>query len=164
MAVTEDGGQSWRLIDTKNQDGNSLYSSFQSPTLWFNTAGQWPNETRRMDAIRHTRQTGEDLVYDVSPFLQVHQSADGASMRLRQKPGVKDAKAMERLREDAIDEAMLTADADEDAPIDAWVALILRSTDGGVTWTRQFSNSTFYFVQVECASSTVCYAVGMNYW
>lgn len=50
------------------------------------------------------------------------------------------------------------------APSDsgAWLAQIMRTTDGGVTWDLMFNDDTFYFNQIACPSTSVCFAVGEN--
>lgn len=47
---------------------------------------------------------------------------------------------------------------------DGYNAVILKTADAGKTWTKQFQDSgNFYFNEVDCASETVCMAVGEGF-
>jgi len=51
-------------------------------------------------------------------------------------------------------------ETDPDTP--DWAGVIQRSNDGFQTWTTVYTNDTFYFNQIACPSSLICYAAAEN--
>jgi len=52
------------------------------------------------------------------------------------------------------------ADSIQAAPNDDWAGQILKTADGGATWTSQFWTTDFYFNGIDCEDESKCCAVG----
>jgi len=52
------------------------------------------------------------------------------------------------------------ADTIEATPNDDWAGQILKTADGGATWTSQFWTTDFYFNGIDCEDESKCCAVG----
>lgn len=140
VSVSRDGGASFTFSEV-NPDQTAAparYGSFPSPKVGFVAAGDWPSVSGGVSRSN---------VRELTQNVHIHESRDGTS-RLRLN--------LNRAAAPAV------ATDDEDEPNSGYVGVIYRSTDGLQTWKAIYTNTSYYFNQISCASERVCYVAAEN--
>jgi photosystem II stability/assembly factor-like uncharacterized protein len=132
VIVSEDGGATFVFSGTTGMTTQARYGAFPSATTWYVSGGEWP---RRQHAIG----THESLVRELSSRIHYVRSDAGYQQRVTD----------------------VNAPLHDETDPNGWKAQIIKSTDGGKTWTTVFSSDgKFYFNQISCGDVNTCCAVG----
>jgi len=132
VAASTDNGITWDWFNITELKTQARYGAFPSTTTWYVAAGQFP------DGSDEAELSGLKLVRSISQDTHIVQDAKTGEV----KPLIH----------------RFTSAADS-ADVYAFAAQIVKSTDGGATWTSQFYKHGFYFNQIGCSSETHCCAV-----
>jgi len=137
-AVTADSGQSWTFVNVTELNTFARYGAYPSITTWYISAGEWPNNKNPATDETYRRLTSR---------IHINQ-ADKTTLGLKYFPSVT-----------RIEDEM---DVEVEAPeTPGWKAQIVKSIDGGQTWTSVFyDEGNFYFNQISCSNPNHCCAVG----
>jgi len=132
-AVSTDGGLTLKFIDAK-VNTSTRYGSFPTPTTWYLSAGDWPENqddvllegerplTQRI-SLHHDKELGV-----MKPRIRLHDPL----------------RPIRQLNDN-----------------NTYHAAITKTTDGGKTWsTVYYSEGLFYFNAISCPSENHCFAVG----
>jgi len=131
-AVSTDGGITLKFIDAK-LNTTARYGSFPTPTTWYLSAGDWPENKLPAAAGEHR----------LSQRVSVHRH-----------PVTKVTKPSFKLYDPE-------APAKVYAPDDTYHAAIAKTTDAGATWTTvYYDQGNFYFNGISCSTDQHCWAVG----
>jgi len=131
VAVSADAGANFKFINISVLKTDARYGAFPSPSVWYISAGEWP-DNGAADKAEHAT-----IVKHLSRRVSLYQHLDG-TMRHElhaPRPVAKDAAG-------------------------SWRAQIVKSTDAGNTWTSVFYETGFYFNQIACGSEKHCCAAG----
>jgi len=131
VGISTDGGKSVKMINITEAQTIPRYGAFPSRKVWYISAGQFPSSK----TSTHT----PSFVFELT--RRVHYHIDPAT-------GHKSVK-------------LQYADASKPAtPNEDWAGQILKTADGGATWTSQFWTTDFYFNGIDCEDENKCCAVG----
>jgi photosystem II stability/assembly factor-like uncharacterized protein len=137
VAVSTDKGRTFQHYDAK-LNTSSRYGSYPSPNVWYLSAGQWPEETRKSGpGIKHLteRISMERVVLNDNSL---------------------DYRVNFRLYEEGRP-SRITKMTDNNT----YIAAIAKTTDAGKTWETVFyDEGNFYFNAISCPSEEHCFAVG----
>jgi hypothetical protein len=114
VAISTDGGQSVKFYNISVAQTIARYGAFPSRKVWYVSAGQFPSNQNK-DAT---------LVREVSNRVHLHR--DPKTKKLHAK--------LQR-----VDESKAIA-----PPNDDWAGELLKTEDGGATWTSQYYTTDFY--------------------
>lgn len=132
VGISTDGGKTLKWYNISIAQTIARYSAFPSRKVWYVAAGQFPT----------TETNDKTLVRELT--RRVHLHVDPTTGRKSVK--------LQRV--------------DTSKPIGAppanydWAGQILKTADGGNTWTSQFFTTDFYFNGIDCQDETNCCAVG----
>jgi len=132
VAISTDGGQSVKFYNISVAKTIARYGAFPSRKVWYLSAGQFPSDLDK----------DSTLVWERSK--RVHYHRDPKSKKLSVKLQRHDPSQ---------------PNAPTPAPLD-WAGQILKTSDGGATWTSQFWTEEFYFNGIDCEDETHCCACG----
>lgn len=130
VAISTDAGKTSKFYNISIAQTMARYGAFPSRQVWYIAAGQFP-QTETNDAT---------LVRELS--RRVHHRVD--------KTGRKSVK----LQYTPIQPTKTTPSNYD------FAGQILKTADGGATWTSQFFSTDFYFNEIDCEDENKCCAVG----
>jgi len=126
------------------------YSSVIDEDTWYVTLGSWPNKDPHADHL------------DLSARVSVTRDANGKVKRASKK-------MLGRVQAGSGSASSSSGSAHSSSSGSgggggAYSAAIAKTSDGGNTWTTQFSSATnFYFNGIDCSDATHCIAVGEGF-
>jgi len=131
-AISADSGQTWTFYNASTLNTFARYGAYPSQVTWYISAGEWPDNKNPATEETYRRLTSRIHLNQV----------DQASMSLKYFP-------------------TSTASEDRQPNTPGWKAQIVKSTDGGMSWTSVFyDEGNFYFNQISCSNVNHCCAVG----
>ncbi len=134
VAISQDGGASYKFLNISVAETLMRYGAFPSANVWYMTAGMWPS----------TLEVDDTIVAEQSQRIRFHKDVDG---------GIKKKYLDINGPTPRVGGGSTTADG--------WSAQILKTVDGGATFTSVFySTGEFYFNGIDCEDETHCCAVG----
>jgi photosystem II stability/assembly factor-like uncharacterized protein len=132
VAVSQNSGAGFMFVNISILQTVSRYGAYPSANVWYVSAGEWPENKKDNDV--------SDEVYELTKRIRIHTN------RTHNRPPQHSVR-MSREIGDTID--------------NGWRAEIVKTSDGGKTWTSLFyDEGNFYFNQIDCADETHCCAVG----
>jgi len=151
VMVSHDQGKSFEFFNISVLRTWARYGAFPSDNVWYVTAGHWPNDNAPplTNIGEGEYEFGSALSWKPHPETKqlypeimrpssVHASANDETPNYEE---------MERNVEGVI-------------PPPGWNGQIVKTIDGGKTWTSQYYNASyFYFNQITCVSETHCVTV-----
>jgi len=139
VAVSTDSGATFVFINISTLKTESRYGAFPSAKVWYISAGEWPDND---DGDTNDRITNNQKNNNHKKSFQLTKRITVGGDKHSQY-----SVTMNERNGDIID--------------NGWKAQIVKTTDGGVTWTSLFfDEGNFYFNQIDCADSEHCCAVG----
>jgi len=154
VMISHDQGKTFDFFNISVLRTWARYGAFPSDNVWYVTAGHWPNDNS-------------------PPLAKLGQDEFEFSSAITWKRHLQTKKMYPSIARPSRDPSVVaaastvTGDNAEDVgpdgviPPPGWNAQIVKTTDGGNTWTSQYYNSSyFYFNQITCATETLCVAVG----
>jgi len=160
--ISRDQGQSFEFFNISVLRTWARYGAFPSVNVWYVTAGHWPND--------NSPPTPESILeeYPLSSAITYKKNAKSKG-KVGMYPSLTRPWTSPALEVDG-DNTLGTESQQQQQqhgrvdgviPPPGWNAQIVKTTDGGQTWTSQYYNSSyFYFNQITCATETLCVAVG----
>jgi len=134
VIFSNDGGVSFQFMKAAPFKTMARYGAFPSDTVWYLSGGEWPRAHLNLAP-------GETLVREISSRFHIVRDAHGHVHQRRTDHS--------------------NGYVGEGNHAGAWKAQIVKSTDGGATWSSVFyDEGKFYFNQISCGSETHCCAVG----
>jgi len=132
VSISNDGGKSWAWHNISALNTFARYGAYPSATTWYISAGEWPDNHNPAEADTYRRLTSRIHITQKSATQFGHKRFDAKHTKSRAAP--------------------------QDP---GWKAQIVKTTDGGKTWTSQFyDEGNFYFNQIGCTDVNNCCAVG----
>jgi len=131
VAISTDAGKTVKFYNISVAQTIARYGAFPSRKVWYISAGQFPE----------TEKTGSSLVRELTRRVHyhVHPVTGHLSVKLQRVDTTQPIKA---------------------TPNSDWAGEILKTADGGATWTSQFWTTDFYFNGIDCEDENKCCAVG----
>jgi hypothetical protein len=137
VSVSTNGGANWKWYNATILKTFARYGAFPSASTWYISAGEWPENHNA---------AGDDTYRRLTSRIHITQKS-------KTELGIRHFNAAER-----------SADFEAETPRagdPGWKAQIVKTTDGGKTWTSQFyDEGNFYFNQIGCTDVNHCCAVG----
>jgi hypothetical protein len=131
-AVSTNYGQHFTFYNASVLQTIARYGSFPSATTWYISAGQWPGGSASRDNDADT----PIVTRQMTKRLHYHYNKESKKYSHSWHHG-------EGSEENSFE----------------WQAQIVKTTDGGKTWSTVFYNhSHYYFNQIDCASELICVA------
>jgi len=130
-AVSTDYGQKFKFFNVSILQTIARYGAFPSSTTWYISAGQWPGEATvdEPDSPIVTRKISKRLHYHFNKESQKYSHS------------------------------FHTGEGNTPQNNYEWQAQIVKTTNGGQTWTTMFYNhSHYYFNQIACGTENNCVA------
>jgi len=132
VAVSKDGS-SFNFINISALNTQARYGAYPSATTWYIAAGEWPENQWDEEYLAET----DNSVQSLSARIAVHVDTEN---------------------DFALTPVFRRTVGDNTT---SWKAQIVKTTDGGKTWTSQFyDENNFYFNQIDCFDENNCAAVG----
>jgi len=139
VAVSTDSGATFVFINISTLKTESRYGAFPSAKVWYISAGEWPDND---DGDTNDRITNNQKNNNHKKSFQLTKRITVGGDKHSQY-----SVTMNERNGDIID--------------NGWKAQIVKTTDGGVTWTSLFfDEGNFYFNQITCPSEDHCCAAG----
>jgi len=133
VAVSQNKGVTWKHYDAK-LNTTARYGSFPSPKTWYVAAGTWPEQ-------KTSKRAG---VKQITARLSIEQTT---TVGANGKPHI-------------THRIVKNLDSTARHSNDGWQAAIVKSADGGATWTSLYWDDNFYFNAISCPTENSCWAVG----
>jgi hypothetical protein len=133
VAISTDGGANFTFQNISSAISLTRYASYPSRTVWYVSSGDFTSAG--MD--------DPSLVTRVSNVVSIHKRENGELFY--------HASATPRTPVNSFAPP---------TPAPAFSGELLKTSDAGKTWTRQFATEDFYFNGIDCASENHCCAVG----
>jgi hypothetical protein len=152
VMVSHDQGQIFEFFNISVLRTWARYGAFPSDNVWYVTAGHWPNDNSppTPESIQEEFALSSAITYKKTP---------GSKGKVGMYPSL--TRPWTAQNEVDVDSQADSGGDDGVIPPPGWNAQIVKTTDGGQTWTSQYYNSSyFYFNQISCATETLCVAVG----
>jgi len=154
VMISHDQGKSFNFFNISSLRTWARYGAFPSDNVWYVTAGHWPNDNSPPSASA--------LANNEVAF------SSGITYKLDEDKNLYPALTRKSSfsAEELVPIEGLTYDDEEESvdgviPPPGWNAQIVKTIDGGKTWSSQYYNSSyFYFNQITCSTETHCVAVG----
>jgi len=136
VAVSKDStGSAFKFFNISALKTSARYGSYPSSKVWYVAAGEWPNNKFESDIEDEFEE--ENIVREVSSRIALHVDPEN------------DFALTPIYRRTVGDNTT------------SWKAQIVKTTDGGKTWTSQFyDENNFYFNQISCFDEDNCAVVG----
>jgi len=131
VAISTDGGKSVKFYNISVAQTIARYGAFPSRKVWYVSAGQFPSTVAKSSPF--VRELTRRVHYHTNPMT------GRLSVKLQRTDATQPIK---------------------DTPNDDWAGQILKTADGGATWTSQFYSPDFYFNGIDCEDENKCCAVG----
>jgi len=131
VAISTDAGKTVKFYNISAAQTIPRYGAFPSRKVWYIAAGQFPQSESK----------DSSLVHELT--RRVHYHVDPATKKLSVK--------LQRVD---------TTQPPKDTPNSDWAGQILKTADGGATWTSQFWTTDFYFNGIDCEDENKCCVVG----
>jgi len=131
VAISTDAGLSVKFYNISAAQTIARYGAFPSRKVWYISAGQFPQSETKSSSL--VRELTRRVHYHVNP------TTGRSSVKLQRTDTTQPIKATPNLD---------------------WAGQILKTADGGATWTSQFWTTDFYFNGIDCEDESKCCAVG----
>jgi hypothetical protein len=131
VAISTDAGKTVTFYNISEAQTIARYGAFPSRKVWYISAGQFPQSENGDSSL--VRELTRRVHYHVNPVtgrLSVKLQRTDTTQPLKPTPNVD------------------------------WAGQILKTADGGATWTSQFWTTDFYFNGIDCEDENKCCAVG----
>jgi len=134
VTISYDGGRTWENTDVGYSVPWVRYGHFPSPTTWYVSAGVWPSL----------------MEWDHDPECRVL----SRHIRIHKTKGVQFRRFL------GLEETPVNPAGRRLHQTSGYLAAISKTTDAGKTWTTVYNGTGFYFNDIDCPTTTDCWAVG----
>jgi len=131
VAISTDAGKTVKFYNVSVAQTIARYAAFPSRKVWYISAGQFPS----------TEHKDSSLVRELTRRVHYHRNPSSGRLSVKLQHA------------DTISPTKTT-------PNDDWAGQLLKTADGGATWTSQFFTNDFYFNGIDCEDENKCCAVG----
>jgi len=131
VAISTDAGKTVKFYNISIAQTIARYGAFPSRKVWYIAAGNFPSTPKKDPTLVH--ELSSRVHYHINP------TTGRLSVKLQRTDMTQPIK---------------------ETPNDDWAGQILKTADGGATWTSQFYTSDFYFNGIDCEDENKCCTVG----
>jgi len=131
VGISTDAGHTVKFYNISVAQTIARYGAFPSRKVWYISAGQFPESENKDSSL--VRELTSRVHYHVDP------TTGHFSVKLQRTDTTQPIKATPNLD---------------------WAGQILKTADGGATWTSQFWTTDFYFNAIDCEDESNCCTVG----